>query len=67
MFLELTREELAMLVTLVEERIRKDRWSENNGEMNVVPPSQFAHLSRELEGLERLLHKLHGCECDVFA
>jgi hypothetical protein len=35
--------------------------------MNVVPPSQFAHLSRELEGLERLLHKLHGCECDVFA
>ncbi|MBM4004931.1 MAG: hypothetical protein FJ295_16855 [Planctomycetes bacterium] len=67
MFLELTREELAMLANLVEERIRKNRWSEKNGELNGVPPSHFSDFTHELDGLERLLHKLHSCECDVFA
>jgi hypothetical protein len=64
MFLELNREELALLVKLVEERIHSDRWNETKCETLAIPTY---HCGRESGNLERLLHKLHSCDCDVFA
>ncbi len=63
MFLESNREELALMIRLVEERMRKEHPPTSDWSHERVPPPH----TRERECWDRILHKLHGCECDVLA
>jgi hypothetical protein len=67
MFVELNRDELSTLVRLVEAHIHQERGmtceEPGNGSKSHASPT----VEREVECLCRILHKLHECECDVFA
>jgi hypothetical protein len=63
MFVELDREEMCLLQRLAESRI-----SELQNEMRRVRGGELRkELEHEQEVLERILHQLHECECDVTA
>jgi hypothetical protein len=64
MFLELNRDELAMLVRLVEERVHKEREMGCEERASEHPATA---AERDEDCWCRILHKLHECECDVFA
>lgn len=63
MYIELEREEICLL-----ERLIEMRQSELHPEIRRTRQAQMHdELKLELESLERLLHRLHECECDVMA
>ncbi|MFO0818610.1 MAG: hypothetical protein U1A77_11750 [Pirellulales bacterium] len=63
MFVELDREEMCLLQRLAESRI-----SELHTEMRRVRGGELRkELDHEHEVIERILHQLHECECDVTA
>lgn len=64
MFLELNRDELAMLIRLVEERVHKERECGCEEPAGEHPATA---MEREVDLCCRILHKLHECDCDVFA
>jgi hypothetical protein len=63
MYLDLEREHLCLLERLVERRL-----AEVEAEaQRPLDPSTATALAVELERLQRILHQLHECECDVLA
>lgn len=63
MFLELNREELSQLIRLVEERVRKEFMLDRE---RIHDGTDYAHVP-DRDCWDRILHKLHECECDVLA
>lgn len=63
MFLCLEREQVALLMEMVETRMH-----ELQAERRKAPnEARLAEIGRELEQLQTVLHQLHECECDVLA
>lgn len=63
MFLELNREELSQLIRLVEDRVRKESMLDRE---RIHEGPHYSPV-RDRDCWDRILHKLHECECDVLA
>ncbi len=63
MFLELEREQVVLLMQLVESRL-----ADLHAESRAAPEAKSAtEIHHEEEQLECILHQLHECACDVMA